>query len=440
MLNKQLSLFLWGLAILVTSLEVAAVPKFESVSSAYFPQITTMTGSTVSGGAMADLDHDGDLDLAIGQFGRILYYENTGNALYVNLEERYARGNPFYGPDATLPPVVDVDSGATPALVDFDKDGDLDLFVGNEQGKIFYYENKGSPQQAVFEAQANIENPFDSMDVGFFSVPTFGDIDNDGDIDAFIGEQGGTVKFYRNTGTVKSPNFIEVTGENNPLNRLYETPLSGKSAPSLIDFDQDGDLDLFIGEDNGQTRYYLNIGSIFKPEYIEQFGNSNPFSESSLLSNSIPTFGDIDADGDLDAFLRGVYYENVDKHIFSEQKFIKHTGENNPLNSFNSSIGQRPAPFFIDFDKDGNQDVIVGLLNPQSGIPFYQNVSNSMGLRFIEKIKSESPIQIQYDNRAVYQYPVYLDIDKDNDTDLFIGNINGTIQFYENITSNSSSQ
>jgi len=88
-------------------------------------------------------------------------------------------------------------------------------------------------------------NPFNGVDVGLRSAPSFADLDGDGDLDAFIGESDGVINYYRNDGTVINPAFTLVTGSGNPFNGV---DVGLRSTPSFADLDGDGDLDAFIGE------------------------------------------------------------------------------------------------------------------------------------------------------------------------------------------------
>jgi hypothetical protein len=109
--------------------------------------------------------------------------------------------------------------------------------------------------QAKFVEVPRLENPLIPLiDVGYNAKPTFADIDNDGDFDVFIGEFLGTVKYYENTGTVNHPIFEERIGENNPLN---DVDAGYFSSPTLIDIDNDNDLDAFIGRED-DIEYYEN--------------------------------------------------------------------------------------------------------------------------------------------------------------------------------------
>ncbi|MGD1716889.1 cadherin domain-containing protein, partial [Dapis sp. BLCC M172] len=75
-------------------------------------------------------------------------------------------------------------------------DGDLDAFVGEWRGDIFYFKNTGSVGSPSFDAAKT--NPFNLTNVGDESKPTFADLDNDGDLDAFVGEWRGDIFYFEN--------------------------------------------------------------------------------------------------------------------------------------------------------------------------------------------------------------------------------------------------
>ncbi len=95
-----------------------------------------------------------------------------------------------------------------------------------------------------FTEVTGTDNPFDGVDVGDYSAPSFADLDGDGDLDAFIGAGDGWIYYYRNEGTAANPAFTNVTGSGNPFNGVG---VGSNSAPSFADLDGDGDLDAFIG-------------------------------------------------------------------------------------------------------------------------------------------------------------------------------------------------
>ena len=87
--------------------------------------------------------------------------------------------------------------------------GDLDLVGGEESGKLIYLENTGSSRTPEFVERIGTANPFDGIDVGVYSAPALGDLDGDGDLDLVVGEESGKLIYIENTGTSTEPEFAE---------------------------------------------------------------------------------------------------------------------------------------------------------------------------------------------------------------------------------------
>ena len=131
------------------------------------------------------------------------YFEDQGTS-YV---EQQGRSNPFDG--------VDVGSNGAPAFLDYDRDGDKDLIVGNGVGKLEYFERTGD---SSFDEQTGVKNPFDEIDVGTDSTPVVVDYDGDGDLDVVVGNQDGALKYYQNNG---NGDYIEQAGASNPSQNAF---------------------------------------------------------------------------------------------------------------------------------------------------------------------------------------------------------------------------
>ena len=138
--------------------------------------------------------------------------------------------NPFHG--------AEVGNDAKLTFVDVDSDGDMDAFIGSDDGDIFYFKNTGSATNPNFVKQTGTDNPFNGVDVGENAAPTFVDVDNDGDMDAFVGNEGGNISYFENTGSTTNPTFVEQAGADNPFNGVK---VEGHAAPTFVDIDSDDD-------------------------------------------------------------------------------------------------------------------------------------------------------------------------------------------------------
>jgi len=247
-----------------------------------------LTGVYRSSTAFGDIDNDGDLDLILlgcneinsdncpvgSKFTKV--YENNGTSF---------RENKTWEQNLTA-----IYWGAV-AFGDIDNDGRLDLVLsgGATTGRISkVYINNGTSFRENKEWQQNLTNADQSMSV-------LGDIDNDGDLDLILtGRDSNLNKFskvYLNNGT----SLIENKKWYNSLQVVKEGALV------LMDFDNDGDLDLDLTGCCDYNRLYHNNGTSFILNQSEALGSEDlPSSFDGSVS-----FGDYDNDGDLDIAVTG---------------------------------------------------------------------------------------------------------------------------------------
>jgi hypothetical protein len=115
-------------------------------------------------------------------------------------------------------------------------------------------------------------SPFDGIDVGRKSAPALADLDDDGDLDLVVGEWDGVLNYYENVGNATSPTYEAVDGAASPFDGIdvYVDQVSyygAKGSPAFADVDGDGDLDLVVGESDGDLHYYENVGNATSPTY-----------------------------------------------------------------------------------------------------------------------------------------------------------------------------
>lgn len=168
--------------------------------------------------------------------------------------------------------MVDLGSGSRPVFVDYNADGLMDLIVGNESywvfggakdARLFLFENIGTSSTPAYELVDD-----DYLGMSQFSgsnwafAPTAGDMDNDGDIDLLIGEEFGALFYLENTA---GPN--QTFAFANPVFNYMNIDVGLASTPALVDLNRDGLMDIVVGERNGFLNYFQNQGTTGNPQF-----------------------------------------------------------------------------------------------------------------------------------------------------------------------------
>jgi hypothetical protein len=411
--------------------------------------------------ALHDLDGDDDLDLIIGGYYGLLYYENKGNVTnpnFVKVDTIFANVNPLIGGDpkpafadldndgdmdllvgigesllggpapgltlgfrnigtASLPKylddntlvtgIPDVGLNSYPALADIDNDLDYDLLIGRDGALIHYYKNTGTPIQPVWTRETNTFAIVEAST--YWKNPTFVDLDYDNDFDLVYGQSSGILYVYRNNGTIS-----------NPLFQFYPDyfkviKLDGSGATvSLADYDRDGDIDLLSGMWDGKFYFFRNDGTNLKPIFNRV---TTTFSNLTVSSYSSPVFVDFDKDGDFD-IISGA----LDGKIYL---FINNNGiftANNSIFGF-IDVGWMSSPAIVDIDADGDLDLLVAA-ETGSDYRFFENLGNN---NFVQNNNLFAGISF-----PSYSSATLSDIDNDWDYDLIIGRSNGFLFYYRN--------
>jgi hypothetical protein len=273
-----------------------------------FPPRGPIATSGYNAPAFGDLDGDGDRDMLVGVLGGAFNPNNTSVDNFLMLEG--AGGARFELRTRSFLRQIDVGSESVPSWVDIDDDGDLDLFLANKiepgdthAGRIFFFENTGTAQQGSLQLRGEMPE----FTANYHYAPSFGDLDGDGDFDIILGTWDDELLFVRNDGSAAVPAWGTPEAGVATLTR-------GRNAqPTLGDIDGDGDLDLFIGESSGEINFYRNTGSAQSPvfELVD-----DKFNAIDVGRRSSPHLGDLDGDGDLDLLIgsegEGIHlYRNV---------------------------------------------------------------------------------------------------------------------------------
>jgi FG-GAP-like repeat len=262
-------------------------------------------------------------------------------------------------------------------------------------------------------------NPFGITNVGANSTPTFGDIDGNGTLDAFIGNQAGNTLFFKNTGTTTAPAFAPAVA--NPFGLTSGVVFY---APTLVDIDGNGTLDIFVGGLLGNTQFFKNTGTNTAPAFAPAV--SNPFGLSSVGGESAPTFADIDGDGKLDAMMGNTAGDTI---------FFKNTGTTTApafapavTNPFGlTSVGNDSKPTFTDVDGDGTLDAVIG--NRTGDTLFFRNIGTKTVPAFAPAVTNPFGVT----NVGSDSAPAIVDINGDGTLETFVGNSAGNTLFFSNL-------
>lgn len=314
--------------------------------------------------------------------------------------------------------VSDSYSSPSASWIDLDGDGDEELYVLNGYGSL---EEEPIPQPSILYRNDGggtftrlVDHPL-VRDVTFSGSATWGDYDNDGDVDVFVANQRGADNFlFRNEGEGA---FVRVT----------EGPVvsdGGRSfSATWVDVDGDGWLDLHVlnGRDGdaGEVDFvYRNRGD----------GTFERVEDAAFVADALPSggavWGDYDGDGDRDLFLP-VALAGVDNRLYRNDgrwSFVE-VGEEAGL-SFEPLPGspRTSVAHWVDHDADGDPDLFVGNVGTFDFL--YENDGSG---QFRRITAGRVGLDMTYVSDAVWA-----DLDNDADLDLVLAVWGGASEIYLN--------
>jgi hypothetical protein len=228
-----------------------------------------------------DFDGDGDLDLICGEFlDGLTWFENVGS----RAEPEYSAGVRLRA-ESGQPLVMDLQM-IVPVAIDWDLDGDMDLVVGDEDGRVGLLENvtvtgqRGAP---VFRAPVYFRQQAEALKCGALATPVGVDWDGDGDTDLVSGNTAGYVEVFHNLSGagVAEPRWsagerLRVGGDvfrvQAGLNGSIQGPAEAKwgyTTLSVADWDADGLPDIIYNSILGRVSWLKNEGTRAEPRFRE---------------------------------------------------------------------------------------------------------------------------------------------------------------------------
>ena len=420
--------------------EIGVVHKMVSGT----PEKEHIVECNTGGAALLDYDEDGDMDIFLvngsrlqgfpaGEEPRAALFRNDGNWNFVNV--------------AMDAGIAHIGWGMGVTVIDYNADGLSDVYLSN-YGPNALYRNNGDGTFNDVAEELGVDY------AGWSSAATFGDYDGDGDLDFYLtnyidfdpeyvpadmsfcnwrginvfygprGMPGETDILFRNEGRHGGWRFTDATQDFGLEDHDYYgfAALAG-------DYDNDGDLDIYIANDSTPNTLYRNEGGRFRDVALI---TASAYSEDGREQGGMGlATGDYDRDGDLDLFVTNFSHDNNTLYQNNGRGFFNDA-------SFTTSLGKESITYlgwgtgFFDYDNDGDDDLFVanGHVYPavdqhDIGTTYAQDnqiFKNTDGV-FENVGRASGPgFQVKKSSRG----HAFGDLDNDGDIDVVIVNIDDT--------------
>ncbi len=408
--------------------------------------------------SITDMDGDGDLDIVNMRFvnpGTAEYHKNLSMENYgtcdslkfERIEQRWGDweecdcGTFAFGESCSATGGKTNHSvGKALLAIDVNGDGNKDLLFTEEDCPVLYYlQNSGTTENADMNAAVSFPQGKPAV-MPLFPAAFYEDVDFDGKPDLLTSPAmfarttlnnpfTNSIWFYKNTGTAQSPNFTFVK-DNFLQDEMIE--VGDYAYPAFVDYDGDGDQDLFIGnygnaQFNGVISFYENVGTASSSSFRLV---TDDYLSLSLLSqfSMKPQFVDFNGDGNRDL----VFLISDPSTLTANLLYIP---GNNP-NSINFE-GQEvlPTNFAVsnnenvlieDIDQDGRMDILVGKSN--GSLQYWRNSSINGSFSF--SLEDEAFMGLGQSLTRTNLNMSIADMDNDGLQDLIIGDQIGNISIY----------
>ncbi len=382
------------------SASVLDVIKFTNVSSLVgldivpiFDESQGIETNVSSQVVSVDYDGDGDFDLYVGSYDPT--FSSYNHYLFNNNMGRFTDVSKKAGINHT-------GKETSVAFADYDNDGFLDLYVSTEKGGILY-KNAGKNTFEDVTSKSKINSKTGSNKALFF------DLDHDGDLDLFEAKNGANL-LHRNNGDGTFTEQAKKMG-------LAGNDTVNSCNAAFGDFNDDGVIDLFVANKNGSNNLYSNQRQGLFKEITE---NSGLKSNGQSIATAV---GDFNNDGFLDLLVS----KGEDVELFENQENGRFTPLKNSKTIFAAlaQVQVNDATFF-DFDNDGMLDLLIAGEPKEKegrGVFLYHNEGNGKFKNLSDLLPEETKTGKQI---------ALLDYNYDGDIDIVITGVNGGVSLLRN--------
>ena len=435
----------------------------EQLTSFYYTDYSNIYASPDDNLVVADVDHDGDMDIlnfwVLGKyvhFQRNYALENnlTNGWLDFRLEDecwgKFSEGTDnneitllSYCQRKNEEPSRHV--GSTMTLTDFNHDGLEDLILGDiDFAQVILLTNGGSLSEALMVAQTtavpNAVNP-----ISLYSMPLVSSLDLNGDNtpELLVSPADPSLTKSQNINSVWLYEYDSLLQNYNLIsqNFLQEQMVNLGSGcyPMLYDWNGDGLLDLFAGNygyydssayHNGfltsyysaAIAYFENIGTASEPALQlvnPDFGNLRHLNKQALF----PSFGDLDGDGQVEMVCG-----------CSDGSLLRINAGLVTENFMGIDVGDYATPQLFDIDRDGKLDLLIG--NRRGHIAYYRNTSTNGNLSFQLETSTLGDVDVRDYTLSYFGFATPCFFRQNDETLLICGNEQGKLFFYNNIDNN----
>lgn len=333
-----------------------------------FPSNTTPANIQIFPASFyVDVNHDNVKDLIVGANARTISQNEASVTYYENLGQNNQPNFIFRTKSFLQEEMIEHGLGSIPVMFDQNGDGKRDLLVSNffrykptlnKECALLVYRNTGTASVPQYSYLDDDFLSLTTQSFGLRSIPTFGDLDNDGDDDLLIGMENGQINRFTNTaGAGNNVAFGSATALTD--NNSIPITVTAYAAPQLFDLDDDGLLDLLIGNKTGEVAYYRNTGS----------------ASNAIFTLIDDTLGDVDVSSTPDGYViphffrvndtthlflgaydgKLHYYNDIDGHLHPDSSFQLVSAAYRGID-----VGLYSAFWVEDIDNDGLLNLFVG--------------------------------------------------------------------------------
>ncbi len=351
-------------------------------------------GSIYPHASRVDVNQDGKMDLVVNPFDNKSkgynsrwYYENT--AVSPTSPETFTLRETNWFPASML----DFPWWSSPEFLDYDRDGDLDLFIftqnANNKAALQLLEYGATGYHWLDTNYSNIIGQTNRKNL----IPTFGDLNGDSIPDLLAGNSSGLIEYY--SGSLVAGK-VEFTLQNDTFQNIQ---LGYDAAPQLIDVDKDGLLDLISGDIDGHVFYYRNTGTktapIFQANAPDTLGGLDL--NSIFPARTTPRLADFNADGKWDLAVgemggRLILFDNIfDTILHRYDSVFYYSNSLGGASVDEADFGDGFRMAVADWNGDSLPDLILGTNN--GGIIGLRNRAGSLSTKQLPK-QEVTPLQL----------------------------------------------